>query len=34
MISAVKELIIRGLLEQTGKDVYQITESGYSFLEN
>lgn len=34
MISAVKELIIRGLLEQTGEDVYQITESGYSFLEN
>ena len=34
MISAVKGLIIRGLLEQTGEDVYQITESGYSFLEN
>ena len=34
MTSAVKELIIKGLLEQTGADIYQITESGYSFLES
>lgn len=34
MTSAVKELIIKGLLEQTGVDIYQITESGYSFLES
>ncbi len=34
MISAVKELIVYGYLEQTGDDIYQITESGYLFLEN
>ena len=34
MTSAVKELIVKGLLEQTGVDIYQITESGYSFLES
>lgn len=34
MVSAVKELIIKGYLEQTGNDIYQITELGYTFLES
>ena len=34
MVSAVKELIIKGCLEQTGNDIYQITELGYTFLES
>ena len=34
MESAVKELISRGFLAQTGKDVFQITDSGYIYLDN
>ena len=33
MESAVKELISKGFLEQTGKDVFQITDAGYKYLD-
>lgn len=34
MGAAIKELIKTGLLEQTGTDVFQITDDGYRFLDN
>ena len=33
MEAAIKELIKAGLLEHTGKDTYQITDSGYNYLD-
>lgn len=33
MESAVKELISKGFLAQTGKDVFQITDAGYKYLD-
>ncbi len=33
MESAVKELISRGFLAQTSKDVFQITDAGYKYLD-
>lgn len=33
MESAVKELISMGFLTQTGKDVFQITDAGYKYLD-
>lgn len=32
MLSAVKELLSKGYIEQTGEDIYQITDGGYTFL--
>jgi hypothetical protein len=34
MVAAVKNLTDMGFLEQTGDDVYQITEKGFKFLDN
>lgn len=34
MEAAVKELISKGFLTQTGKDIFQITDAGYKFLDN
>lgn len=33
MESAVKELISKGFLAQSGKDVFQITDAGYKYLD-
>ena len=33
MEAAVKELISKGFLTQTGKDIFQITDEGYKFLD-
>ena len=33
MESAVKELIIKGFLVQSDKDVFQITNAGYKYLD-
>jgi hypothetical protein len=33
MEAAVKELISKGYLTQTGNDIFQLTDSGYKFLE-